>query len=317
MNYYENLNFQKVYFPDIFSSYSREKNELEIEEDEIVSREVFKYVYILCDLNEYKNILCDLFHIKIEEDLESFHSIIIMRNYKESYEKDENLKQIRIQFPYALPSDGYSFYISDSINKKIMDISYKVFFKKQNLNAFDIRILKKFSTKEYKTISELKDNLINLVCCYDIKLCEIQKNKSYNKLQIGNYDVLIAPQIVSIILNNKISKEDILIQCNNCILDEYLLKSKEILSNFMLQGKFINNFINVLIYFEEKKIFQNKLYKYINNNLKLIVCDNIKYSKNKINSQRFNELSSNNSIIMVDEIVKSQLDILVKRLEEV
>lgn len=318
VNFVENLVFQKKEYPDIYRSYNVYEKKW-VAKQFICKKDVgIFYVLVDEDLDIIK-LIYDLFHADTKYE-KRIDTCIINFGIEESVaELDLGVVKMEINHPYF---EHYpSMLISKTIDERYLReayvfISYKCKVLKQ-LQELKIRNYCEYTYEDNNLESNdiLLEKFIKSKPEYILNLYVKPKEKYINFNGI-NTKANVSLLIIKILNDNWEKDEKALFQlCIDKMVSVFVLRSKEILANYLKVNLFDKNFVYVATY----QLFIDKLRKRINKYFESNIVESVKKMKLKIREYAVlhNELSRDIGILGLDNYIEEEFIRLINLLEDI
>lgn len=326
MRVYENLMFQKKYFPSIYEVYRRNTM---VEQEVAVSIEDRKTNYrkdeILCICGRFNEILREVFHVPIEiiqdieDELDSYNSVIIYDSCEEKVKASSSQGILELYFTTPYFINAFKIRLEKRINKEIAKKAVRIivikdldFFEKMNLKEFEYEIIS-------EDLGKLKNIFLNRKYIHNKKNIMNKLSKEMKEKTLSNTSFLIEKQ--DIIISMKICKqlsEDIskrnfklsdLSNILNICMKDFTEKSIEILKTIIIEPNFSINYEIVENYLKVEKNLESTLKKFIETEILVDIKRIIDHKSNTTNTDTYVQLLKS-KIILLDTIISDSLDMI-------
>lgn len=326
MRVYENLIFQKKYFPHIYESY---KNNIEAEQEVSVSMEAQKTLYIkdeiLCICEGFEAILKEVFHVpieireQIEDELDQYNSVIIYDSCEEkvNHFSSQGILELYFTLPYLI--NNFRIRLEKRIDRKVIKKAVKVIVAK-NLDFFEKMNLKDC---EYETVledlSKLKSLFFNMKYFYKEKnlLSKLSKEDEDRYLDtvpviMGKEDVIISMEIceqLSRDISERKFNSEYLSNILNICMKEFTEKAIEILKTIIIEADFSRNYEIVENYLNVSKDLELKLKDLIGTEIATDLNKITNYKSSVTYTDTYVKLLKS-KIVLLDNIIEDSLEMI-------
>jgi len=328
MQVYDNIDFQRKNFPEVFKSYTN-INEAENEaaasiiEDEEVNGSVFKdEILILCE--SFEEILVNALNLPYEirqeliNEFEDHDVVCIHNSYLEKEPKRYHSKKlIELYYTHGYNTKFYKIRLVKNIHRLQLKRAAVVIVQKE-LDFYDKMALKniEYLKPDSASMQELRDILLEFKCYYNEKSfidnefnMKIRKYNSYtNNLLEGSYSAVLSFKIrnyLGSILKDKSIDDSEYYKVVDMCINEFSKEAKEILEKFIVSPDFTKNFMIVEIYLRLSEQFVKDITKYVLETFK----KEIKGILNNVNSSIDIYLALlDSSVVQVDDLLKEKIE---------
>lgn len=322
MNVYENLEFQKKKFPEIFRKYTDKNNDLAnrevaqtyVEDDDINFK---NEILIYCD--NFLEILEDVLHInnnlikKIEDEISDIDSAIITYSFEEKLIKDELGSSLTIYFPRPFVTKFLDIRLAKKINNNLLDKAVNIICLKE-LSLFDKMKLEKAEYSTIKNIDELREVFIKSKFSYN-KSTYNKINKPEDDLDYirEDYEINISLEICHKLQQKDKITESQIYKISNICMSEFYNEGIKVLKRFIVDDNFYKNYLVTEIYLKYFKRTKTKIDEFVSTYL----IDEIKgiYDTKTSNSNIYIKLLKS-SIVNLDYILAEGITQLNKTIQD-
>jgi len=328
MPVYDNINFQRKNFPEIFKSYTNNKKAdseaaISISEDEEINEGVVKdEILILCE--SFEEILVNALNLtyEIKKDLmnefEDYDVVCINNSYLESEPKRYHSKKlIELYYTHGYSTKFYKIRLVKNIHRLQLKRASKVIILKE-LDFYDKMALKGIEYLELNrgNVQELKATLLSYKCYYneenfianEFHSKRKKENIYTNNLIEGSYSAFLSLEICnylsSRLKDNRLDESEYYKVVDMCI-NEFSKEAKEILEKFIVTSDFTKNYMVVEIYLSLSEQVVKDINKYVFETFK----SEIKVILKSITTSTDIYLALlNSSVNQVDNILKEKFE---------
>ncbi|MCY6485828.1 hypothetical protein OW763_16020 [Clostridium aestuarii] len=327
MQVYENLNFQKKYFPEICEGYLKpeevaaEAAVSQINENEEVDLNIKDEILLVCE--SFKEVLTEVLNLphemymELEHEMEQYSIIMLYNAHVENIKKYYSKNLLELQYIHGYNTKFYNIKLVKKINRKFFRKAVKVVVLKE-LDFYDKMALKdvNYMDLKYDYKEVLRETLIKFKSYYNEKgflqneLNNINKEGIFYRENLieGSYGVFLSLEICNHI-SSKVQKYQLdnkeYHNIINMCISEFLKESLEILRKFIVEPDFNENFIIVDIYLKIQRKFTKDINKFVFEVFINELSDIL--SKNKTGTDIYMQLL-NSSIVKVDYMLKEQIE---------
>jgi hypothetical protein len=323
MKVYENLLFQKKYFPYIFEGYKKNAEaELEVSATAVGEGSVEIKDEILCICESFQRILKEVFHVpeelneKIQAEIEEYSSIVIYDSCEEKVEcfPSQGVLELYFTLPYIM--NNFKIRLEKKPNRKSINKAAKIIAVKE-LDFFEAM---SFKGSEYhrglKDLKELKKFFLKLECFYKEK--DLYNNLSKQKQNDDTSETFIFNENQNTIISMEICKDisrsisekrfdlkDLSYIINTC-MKEFTEKAVDFLKTVIIEPNFSRNYAVVENYLEISKNLELKLKDFLETTA---YKDISKLLNSSNHTDLFLQLLKS-KLVLIDSIIGESLEIV-------
>lgn len=318
INFIDNIAFQKENFPVIFSSYMFLENE---KKKCVFQAKKSDYLYFLvndgCSLITHIN---ECFGVNLIFGLPASAAIISFGYENRLVDSDEGIVKVSVNHPYL--EINHSIVFSHIVINTLLEKSCEFYsFLDKPLKQMTELQIRRFCPEYYFDTHNLPtyENVLDIIACKTPTYI-FSQDKVYNPqrmyLKDAGHGDRYSLLIISIINDSLMLKENEIIQnCVNGVMCNFLIRGKEILEKHLQHGEFDVNFIIIEKYFQFEKKCKQELSSYFKDSLLSSIRD---YKRIRNDHTTLHNLISNDgNILGIDNYMNEKIDEINNILEAI
>lgn len=319
INFIDNIAFQKDNFPAIFSSYMFPGNE---KKKYVFQAKELDYLYFLvndgCSLITHIN---ECFGVNLIFDLPASAAIISFGYENRLVDFDEGIVKVSVNHPYLEINHAVVF--SHIVINTLLEKSYEFYsFVDKPLKQMTELQIRKFCQDYHFDTHNLPtyEKVLDIIAC-NRPLYIFSQDKVYNNpqrmyLKDVEHGDMYSLLIIPIINDSLMLKENEIIQnCVNGVMCNFLIRCKAILEKHLQPGEFDVNYIIIEKYFQFEKKCKQELSSYFKDTLLSSIRD---YKRIRNDHTTLHNLISNDgNILSIDNYMNEKVDEINNILEAI
>ena len=286
MQVYDNIDFQRKNFPEIFKGYTNIKEAdsevaVSIAQQEEISENIVKdEIVILCE--SFEEILVNALNLPYEikseltDEFEDYEIICINNSYLEKEPKRYHSKKLmELYYTHGYNTKFYKISLVKKIHRHQLKRAAVVIILKE-LDFYDKMALKEINYLQAtsNSVQELREILLRFKCYYNEKTFTLnefssksKKDNIYtNNLIEGSYSAFLSLEICTYLSSRLVDKsidDSEYYKVVDMCINEFSKEAKEILEKFIVSPDFTKNYIIVEIYLSISQKVVKDITKYV------------------------------------------------------